>query len=445
LYGVLLAAAHLPSMDAGGIQSAAWKVLDAFHRDPLVSRLDPAQVGLGGTAFLHGLEDGFLADPPQKKAPTYLSVLTDSCQHLDRAVYVREVARDLVEGLTCESPDSLSVGRLRLETTRLRRSLAGDPLVCAILDPALQQASGFDNLRDTQGVLAGALAVVGQLDQADPVASAARALQDLAGERLGEESWRAGRQALATLAGQVGTDLQVRLANSDAAFRLLAEGVTGPEHLTPRALAGRLAQGLSGDPDRLARVFLEVAELAPPHPDLQLMTSLIEKAFDWDRADENENKRTGRLLGALAVASTLGEGVSPDAIQQAAAEIRRLGREAPEVLGYSIQRSGLNSLREVARAGGSDMQRALLSDRPDEEQVLDYLAQEPPGLETAHLDADRVGHGLTLPERPELMDWFRERRIAVELCPTSNVEVYDPGDYSTPPPPPAYDFGPYPS
>ncbi|MEW6280033.1 MAG: hypothetical protein AB1758_15495 [Candidatus Eremiobacterota bacterium] len=46
-----------------------------------------------------------------------------------------------------------------------------------------------------------------------------------------------------------------------------------------------------------------------------------------------------------------------------------------------------------------------------------------------HLHADRVGHGLTLPERPELMDRFRERRIAVELCPTSNVEVvgYDPG------------------
>lgn len=39
------------------------------------------------------------------------------------------------------------------------------------------------------------------------------------------------------------------------------------------------------------------------------------------------------------------------------------------------------------------------------------------------LHADRIGHGLTLLERPELLNKFRERRIALELCPTSNREV----------------------
>lgn len=50
------------------------------------------------------------------------------------------------------------------------------------------------------------------------------------------------------------------------------------------------------------------------------------------------------------------------------------------------------------------------------------------------LHADRVGHGLTLAERPELAPKFRFRRICLELCPTSNLEVVgyeDPDDPSS--------------
>lgn len=39
------------------------------------------------------------------------------------------------------------------------------------------------------------------------------------------------------------------------------------------------------------------------------------------------------------------------------------------------------------------------------------------------LHADRIGHGLTLGERPELAQRFRDRGICLELCPTSNREV----------------------
>ena len=40
-----------------------------------------------------------------------------------------------------------------------------------------------------------------------------------------------------------------------------------------------------------------------------------------------------------------------------------------------------------------------------------------------HLHADRIGHGLSLSQHPELTSRFRDRGIALELCPTSNREV----------------------
>lgn len=41
------------------------------------------------------------------------------------------------------------------------------------------------------------------------------------------------------------------------------------------------------------------------------------------------------------------------------------------------------------------------------------------------LNADRIGHGLTLVERPELMDRFLDRKIAIEMCPSSNRQILD--------------------
>ena len=39
------------------------------------------------------------------------------------------------------------------------------------------------------------------------------------------------------------------------------------------------------------------------------------------------------------------------------------------------------------------------------------------------LNADRIGHGLSLAERSELLNRFLDRRIAVELCPSSNFQI----------------------
>ncbi len=40
-----------------------------------------------------------------------------------------------------------------------------------------------------------------------------------------------------------------------------------------------------------------------------------------------------------------------------------------------------------------------------------------------HLHADRIGHGLTLAQHPQLLARFRDRGICLELCPSSNREV----------------------
>jgi adenosine deaminase len=39
------------------------------------------------------------------------------------------------------------------------------------------------------------------------------------------------------------------------------------------------------------------------------------------------------------------------------------------------------------------------------------------------LNADRIGHGLTLEENPDLLDKFLDRNIAVEMCPSSNYQI----------------------
>ncbi|RAU17616.1 adenosine deaminase [Nitrincola tibetensis] len=51
-----------------------------------------------------------------------------------------------------------------------------------------------------------------------------------------------------------------------------------------------------------------------------------------------------------------------------------------------------------------------------------------------NLNADRIGHGLTLAEKPSLLTRFRNKGICLELCPTSNIEVigfYDPLNSNT--------------
>lgn len=49
-----------------------------------------------------------------------------------------------------------------------------------------------------------------------------------------------------------------------------------------------------------------------------------------------------------------------------------------------------------------------------------------------HLSAERIGHGLTLNENPGLKQRIKERKIAIELCPSSNDQIVGYLDYCNP-------------
>ncbi len=40
-----------------------------------------------------------------------------------------------------------------------------------------------------------------------------------------------------------------------------------------------------------------------------------------------------------------------------------------------------------------------------------------------HLNAERIGHGLTLQDNADLLERFRDRNIALEMCPSSNLQI----------------------
>ena len=49
-----------------------------------------------------------------------------------------------------------------------------------------------------------------------------------------------------------------------------------------------------------------------------------------------------------------------------------------------------------------------------------------------YLNAERIGHGLTLAEKPELLQRIVDRRIALEMCPSSNVQIVGYRDWQIP-------------
>jgi len=58
-----------------------------------------------------------------------------------------------------------------------------------------------------------------------------------------------------------------------------------------------------------------------------------------------------------------------------------------------------------------------------------------------HLNVERIGHGVTAIEDPELMNYLKSRRIAIEMCPVSNVRTGVVSDVASHPIREFYDFG----
>ncbi len=55
-----------------------------------------------------------------------------------------------------------------------------------------------------------------------------------------------------------------------------------------------------------------------------------------------------------------------------------------------------------------------------EDQPVDNIWQA-----VYELSADRIGHGLTLINNPQLMQRFKDKNISIELCPSSNFQICD--------------------
>ncbi len=51
---------------------------------------------------------------------------------------------------------------------------------------------------------------------------------------------------------------------------------------------------------------------------------------------------------------------------------------------------------------------------------------------THELNAERIGHGLTLGHRPDLIDFLRRRRVTIEMCPSSNDQIVGFRSFSDP-------------
>lgn len=93
---------------------------------------------------------------------------------------------------------------------------------------------------------------------------------------------------------------------------------------------------------------------------------------------------------------------------------------------YALLRGFDLAGNEQAKPAG-EMRQALM---PMMERCLHFTIHAGENVPVAsiweavyHLNAERIGHGLTLKENPELLKRFRDRGIALEMCPSSNVQI----------------------
>ncbi len=108
-----------------------------------------------------------------------------------------------------------------------------------------------------------------------------------------------------------------------------------------------------------------------------------------------------------------------------AGEVVRLAVDAHEDLPEFI--AGLDL---AGAEGTSDPKRLAAAFEPAFERCLPVTIHAGEGEPAENiwqaayrLHADRIGHGLTLIQHPQLLQRFRDRGMCIELCPTSNREV----------------------
>ncbi len=142
-------------------------------------------------------------------------------------------------------------------------------------------------------------------------------------------------------------------------------------------------------------------------------------------AEEAERCEPERAIRFLVIASRHGD---PDRARRHVNLVRAL-RSEPD-LGRWIVGFDLAGAEHAARAAAF---RELFRDLHREVVRITIHAGETQPVESIweavyDLSADRVGHGLTLVDDDDLRARFRERKIAIELCPSSNFQIAGTGD-----------------
>jgi len=175
------------------------------------------------------------------------------------------------------------------------------------------------------------------------------------------------------------------------------------ERLLYCELRGSPLKYLGGDGVRFLRLLLrELERLRQSEPD-----SLWQPVFGFIIICDRRDLETGsgeRLQAAAKLAEAVGD--DPE-LQNFVVGLDLAGKEE----------SG--DLRKIAALLEPVFERCLpVTIHAGEGTAPDKIWQA-----VYHLNADRIGHGLTLVDAPELAARFRNRNICLELCPTSNLEV----------------------
>lgn len=107
-----------------------------------------------------------------------------------------------------------------------------------------------------------------------------------------------------------------------------------------------------------------------------------------------------------------------------------------ERCGPDIPVRGLDLAGSEEACPASDMQQYLM---PALKRCMHFtihagesLAAESIWEAVYYLNAERIGHGLSLKENPDLMEKFKDRNIVLEMCPSSNFQIKGFQDYTIP-------------
>ncbi|GAA1370904.1 adenosine deaminase [Streptomyces beijiangensis] len=190
------------------------------------------------------------------------------------------------------------------------------------------------------------------------------------------------------------------------------------------------------------QVYLSVVDLVRTPEDVRLLT--YEVARDMAR----QNIRYAELT--ITPYSSTSRGIPEDAFMEAIEDARKAAEaELGVILRWCFDipgEAGLPSAEETARLAVDLRPEGLVSfglggpeigvPRPQFKPYFDRAiaaglhsvphAGEATGPETIwdalnHLGAERIGHGTSAVQDPELLAYLAEHRIALEVCPTSNI------------------------